>query len=1180
MSRKAVWIVIICCWAWYFSEAQVPRFILPTGISPSDYEAGVVLVKVKPRHNDVLQHTPSGARLPSAIRAADIKPLLSPGLRTKSVARMAPRKPHVDLSLYYRVTFDKSYSIENYINELYATGFFEIIEPVYIEKTFFSPNDPLINNQYYLNVIKAQQAWDVTKGSPSVVIGIIDTGGDLNHPDLRNNIYIDAADPTDGIDNDGDTYIDNNRGWDFSGADASLIGSPGFKGDNDPSVYSGNRFGHGTMVGGCASAATNDAVGISGIGFNTKLLFTKHYADNQASNSNSYSSDLYQGVLYAATHGAKIINCSWGNPNHSVISQDIIKFVTLDLGCLVIAAAGNSNLESPLYPAAYDYVLSVASSDENDVRSWFSNYGATVDITAPGSNIYTTYYDDAYRSDSGTSLSAPIVSGAAALVWAHNPTYTPLQVAEQLRVSADETFYIKNPSFVNKLGKGRLDVSRALTFQSPSIRADHQRFVDSTGDIPGPGESAKLYFNFTNYLKPSSPALKITLTSTSPYITITQAEFVAGVIQTNDSVNNNSKPFEFNFSPSLPIDNAVEALLTFTDGTYHDTQLITLVIPSFIDVNENNITTTIASSGRIGFANTQTQSNGSGFIYNDVQLLYEMGVIMGTSSSVIFDNVRGVGGVYNQDFTSANTIKKMTPGERSYSEVTGAFRNAVDEDAQTLKISYRSMVWDNDPYKNFVILEYKIKNTTATAMSNFYMGIFADWDVLSGGASDRASWDQDTRLGYVYGAQPSSLPRAGIQALTGSPTYYAIDNDNTVSGNPFGLYDGFTDAEKHLSISAGLVRLNAGGATGNDVSHVVGSGPYSIDAGKEITIAFALHGAKTQADLIKSANYADSIYSYTFNAPKPVANNIQSCLGADAVLRATGATKFNWYSELTGGSPIFSGSQFSIPALKKDTIVYVSNADNRYESLRTPVSVVVKTIPEIIAPNDLEFCEGESVTLSVAPGDEYTWSNGQKTQSIDVIVKGSYTVTVKKDALSCTSLPVDVIVHAAPVAEFTTTPDVITPDEEVLFSNSSTGGSSWEWDFGDGERSVEENPSHQYSTFGGYTVTLIATSDEGCVDITSKSIGIITATETSLARTTSLYPNPIYDGVLFVKSTGSKDPIKMEVFNAQGKLVLTQTIEANQTQSSLDVTGLTGGVFLLQIRNRDERVSRKIVVVR
>jgi subtilisin family serine protease len=143
---------------------------------------------------------------------------------------------------------------------------FEIVEPVYVQKSFFMPNDPLIVNQYYLNIIKANQAWDVTQGSPSIIIGIVDTGGDLNHPDLQGNIYIDPADPTDGIDNDGDGYIDNNRGWDFSGADAALIGSPNFKGDNDPSVFSGNKFGHGTMVAGCASATTNDAVGISGVG--------------------------------------------------------------------------------------------------------------------------------------------------------------------------------------------------------------------------------------------------------------------------------------------------------------------------------------------------------------------------------------------------------------------------------------------------------------------------------------------------------------------------------------------------------------------------------------------------------------------------------------------------------------------------------------------------------------------------------------------------------------------------------------------------------------------------------------------------------------------------------------------------------------------------------------------------
>ena len=176
------------------------------------------------------------------------------------------------------------------------------------------------------------------------------------------------------------------------------------------------------MVAGCAAASTNNGVGISSVGFNTKLMFTKHYADNQT--QSSYSSNLYEGILYAATHGAKIINCSWGGYNPSTIAQDIITYVTLDLGCLVVAAAGNSNLETPIYPASYEYVLSVASSDQNDVRAPFSNFGKTIDIISPGRDIYTTTYNDAYATDSGTSLSAPIVSGAAALVWANNPTFT------------------------------------------------------------------------------------------------------------------------------------------------------------------------------------------------------------------------------------------------------------------------------------------------------------------------------------------------------------------------------------------------------------------------------------------------------------------------------------------------------------------------------------------------------------------------------------------------------------------------------------------------------------------------------------------------------------------------------------------------------------------------------------
>ena len=1097
--------------------------------------------------------------------------------RAKSLStRIAPKKLHVDISLYYEVTFDKSRLLEDYMDELYSTGYFDLIEPVYTVKPFLTPDDPSLSQQYYLDLIKAPQAWDITQGDQSIIIGIVDTGGDLNHPDLQANVYIDPAEPLDGIDNDGDGYIDNNRGWDFSGADIALIGTPGFVGDNDPSISNTGLFVHGTMVAGCAAASTNNGIGISGIGFNTKLMFTKHFADNQP--GNNYSSNLYDGILYAATHGAKIINTSWGGYNPSTIAQDIITYVTLDLGCLVVAAAGNSNLEAPIYPASYDYVLSVASSDANDVRSNFSNFGKTIDIIAPGSNILTTTYNDAYGSDSGTSLSAPIVSGAAALVWARNPGFTPLQVAEQLRVSADENFYANNPLYINKLGKGRLDVAQALIFQSPSIRASNQSLVDESGSLPDPGESAKLYFDFTNYLQPTN-ALTATLSSASPYLTIVKDEVNLGSIAENATVRNSSSPFEIIISQTLPIDQTVELLLTFKDGDYQDFQLMSFVLPSYIDVNENNIITSITSAGRIGFGNTEGQSNGSGFIYNEESLLYEMGLIMGTSSAALFNNVRGINGVFDQDFTPASKINKATPGERSYSEISRRhYGILLMKPLHSLGISYRSLVWENDPYKDFVILEYKIKNTTTDAVNDFYFGVFADWDIVSGGSGDRAAWDNETRLGYVFAAQPSTMPQAGIQALSGSEHYYAIDNDQSIPGNPFGLYDGFTDSEKFLTISGGLSKVQAGNiTTGNDISHVVGSGPYNISPGEEITVAFALHAANSHAALINSAKYADSLYNYTLKAPRPVVDAVEICAGNIATSQATGASNFNWYKDFTGGTSVYQGSQISTTNLFKDTVLYVSNADEYYESVRTPWYVTVKENPVISALGSLEFCEGETVTLSASEGDEYTWTTGEKTQSIEVSTSGQYSVVVRNNTLECTSAATVVTVNPNPSAAFLISPENPSPNQVTSFSATGTGGVSWLWDFGDGATSTDQNPQHLYEDLGDFTVMLTVTSDEACQDTETKTIGIVTDLENPSSKIIEVYPNPAATDKLLLNVSALGEDTEISLYSTEGRLLLgTRTAD----QTILDISSLPNGVYILKFTAAKKSITRKLIVAR
>ena len=1150
---------------------------LPATTPSTNYQHGSVWVKLKSEHKDIFTSRSAGRADKLGLRAA--MPFVHEG-SARTNARVGPLQQHVDISKYYTLNFDPSRSIEELMAMLKATGYFEVVEPVYTITPFHTPNDPSIIQQAYLDIIKAREAWDITKGDPAIVIGVVDTGGDLDHPDLQGKLAINSADPVDGLDNDGDGFIDNNRGWDFSGADIALIGTAGFKGDNDPSISKANLFSHGTMVAGCAAASTNNGIGISAVGYNTKLLFTKHFADNQPDTGSGYSSDLYAGILYAATHGARIINCSWGSYNRSAIAQDIITYVTLDLGCLVIAASGNSNLENPMYPASYDYVLSVASSNGGDVRSFFSNFGNRVDIIAPGEGIYTSTFNNSYITESGTSLAAPIVSGAAALVWTKFPDYTPLQVAEQLRVTADPSIYSKNPNYLNKLGRGRLNVLSALTKNGPSVRASNQQVVNANNTSPEPGQRCRLFFDFTNYLRPSSAALKATISSTSPYITMLSNGVNLGSMGSNYTMRNTDSPFEFQLSPSLPIDEKIEILITFSDGMYDDFQLVSIVIPSFLDINENNITTSLTAAGKIGFGNTETQSNGSGFIYGDENLVYEMGLIMGTSGSLLYSSVRGTGGQFDQDFTASSQIVKNTPGQRSYSEITGSFINGPNLASATLSTTFRSLVWKNDPYKDLIILEYQIKNITNTVMTDFFMGIFADWDIVNHGAGDRAGWDAATKLGYVYAATPGPYALTAIQLLTGNPQYYAIDNDQAITGNPFGIYDGFTDLEKFTSISTGVARLQAGNpVNGNDVSHVVGGGPYTIAAGQTLTVAFALHASTSKTGLINSAHQADSLYNYTLKAPVPIVQPVEICATKNAVLHASNAGKFKWYKEFTGGSAFFEGPTLTTGTLDKDTTVFVSNADKSYESLRLPVHITVRPNPMIDVSGDAAFCAGGATFLSTQPADEVTWSNGSKTLSMQPEVTGEYTVVARNGTLSCTSLdPVLITVYDRPTAAFIISPDVPSLDQPISFFAEEELEVSWLWDFGDGSTSDARNPVHTYIMQGNYLVSLRVTNAFDCVGTQSKSLGPVTAIE-PLQSDLAIYPNPVSVEKIFIDMSGSTGPTRIELIDPLGATVL-ETVSEEAVPFALDLSHFHNGVYTLRLTTGKSVTTRKVVIAR
>ena len=1094
---------------------------------------------------------------------------------TIPLGRRGPVSQHIDISRYHTLKLESTVSLDETIDALIATGFFDVVERIPDNRPLVTPNDPSFGAQSYLSIIKATEAWDIAENEDELVIGIVDTGGDLSHPDLSPKLYIDPRDPVDGIDNDGDGYIDNNRGWDFSGDVAEQVGTSGYLGDNDPQVPKAGLFGHGTMVAGCAAAATNNGIGIASVGNRARVLFTKHYSDDQAANASNYSSNTYLGVLYAATHGARIINCSWGSYNPSTIAQDIINYVTLDLGCLVIAAAGNSNIEAPIYPASYDNVLSVGSTNNSDQRAFFSNYGRTLDLVAPGEDIYTTQYKDAYVYETGTSLSAPIVSGAAALVWARYPDYTPQQVAEQLRATSDASIYDLNPAYLYKLGHGRLDVLAALTKHTPSIRVSNQRLVNESNESPAPGETALLYLDFTNYLQPATSSLTATVSTASPYATVQQATFTIGTLGTSATRSNSADPFQIVLSPMLPLDEVIEILVTLSDGDYEDYVLLNFSIPSYAEIRENNIITSLSPNGRIGFGDPGTQRNGLGFLYNEERLLFEMGVIIGSSAADIQNNVRGVGSTYDEDFLQHEVLKKETPGQRSYSEVAGSMTSADN----SLLIGYRSLVWNEDPDRDFIILEYTVKNQSTAEIQDLYFGLFADWDIADQGAHDRAGWDPDARLGYVFGMTGLQLPRTGIQVLTGQPQYRALDNDPAVTDNPFGLYDGFTDDEKFSSISGGVSRANAGvAANGGDVSHTVGAGPYTIAQGETITIAFALHAAMTQQALVNSAKRADTVYNLMLKAPVPAIGITKVCEGAGAVLKPSGASTFNLYANAIGGEPLASGSELTTGAITHDTVFYISNADEDFESLRIPAHVEVLARPSIDALSTTTFCKGESVVLDAGDGDAYSWSSGETSRTITAETTGTYLVSVEREGIFCASLNSQfVTVYELPDARFTSTPAIPVAGEVTTFAAAETDAASWSWQV-DGEVAGEA-PEFFY-TFpeeGLYTVSLTVTNGNQCVSYSQMEVGPVTGIET-VSSGLSVFPNPVTDDRLQLMLPSGVS-VTLAILDITGRKLL--SFHGNSEDFSfINTSSLPNGQYTLRITNGAQVIAQRFIVSR
>ncbi|MDR0232630.1 MAG: S8 family serine peptidase [Dysgonamonadaceae bacterium] len=289
----------------------------------------------------------------------------------------------------------------------------EIAEPAFYYQLYATPNDPMFSQQYALQKINAPAAWNITTGSKNVVVGIIDSGIDGTHPDLKDNLWVNPNPNRDG-------FVNDINGYDFVNAKGGIPTDTGE---------------HGTHVSGIVGAKGNNGTGVSGINWNVSLAWL---GVGLAGGQYISLGAVIEALNYANNHNIQITNNSYGGPNYSAIFEDAIR----NYNGLFVAAAGNSrsnNDINPSYPASYNLpnVVSVASTDQYDNLSYFSNYGAnSVHIAAPGSDILSTVPNGRYEAFSGTSMASPYVAGVAALIKSVKPDLSPAQLKEILIATA------------------------------------------------------------------------------------------------------------------------------------------------------------------------------------------------------------------------------------------------------------------------------------------------------------------------------------------------------------------------------------------------------------------------------------------------------------------------------------------------------------------------------------------------------------------------------------------------------------------------------------------------------------------------------------------------------------------------------------------------------------------------
>ncbi len=395
----------------------------------------------------------------------------------------------------YKIKISVQDNFNKILSDFNRNSSVEYAEPNYLYRAAIIPSDIFFNNQWYLKKINAPDAWDAVSESAEITIAVIDSGVQIKHPDLKNNVWKNIKEIAgNNKDDDNNGFIDDVNGWDFvnNSPDPAPKFSKGFTQDG---------IAHGTIIAGIIAAESNNNIGISGISNRAKIMPLKALDDKGEGDTRN----IVRAIDYALNNGAEIINLSFVGEGYSQSLESAIKR-SYDAGIIVVAAAGNEQAggnayaldKKPLYPACHDgkngenMVIGVAATDPIDQKANFSSFGFKyVDISSPGVSIFSTtvyspennlgnasfnkYYDGYW---SGTSMAAPMVSGALALISGVNSGLPRRQVVDMLLQNTDNINRL-NPNYLSQLGAGRLNIFKSVMAAKNDLFKDNYLIINT-----------------------------------------------------------------------------------------------------------------------------------------------------------------------------------------------------------------------------------------------------------------------------------------------------------------------------------------------------------------------------------------------------------------------------------------------------------------------------------------------------------------------------------------------------------------------------------------------------------------------------------------------------------------------------------------------------------------------------